>query len=141
MTEEEYYALMDELLAAYYGGGWMHIRQYIDTLSGFALTGDGHTIYHYPFTAIPEYLYRAWEYSLNRCWKLAEKEAGDRLEYVKRSRLHWRYMELLLSPNAEKAEKLIEEVEGLGMAWREGKYYVDKEHSSLYSRPSTWTYK
>ena len=141
MTEEEYYALMDEFLAAYYGGGWMHIRQYIDTLSGFALTGDGHTIYHYPFTAIPEYLYRAWEYSLNRCWKLAEKEAGDRLEYVKRSRLHWRYMELLLSPNAEKAEKLIEEVEGLGMAWREGKYYVDKEHSSLYSRPSTWKYK
>ena len=141
MSEEEYYALMDEFLAAYYGGGWTHIRQYIDTLSGFAAEGDGHTIYHHPFTAIPEYIYRAWEYSLNRCWKLAEKEAGDRLEYVQRSRLHWRYTELLLSPNEEKALELIDKVEGLGMAWREGKYHVDKEHSSLFSRPSAWAYK
>ena len=140
MSEEEYYALMDEFLAAYYGGGWTYIRQYIDTLSEFALTGAGHTIYHAPFTAISEYIYRALEYGLNRYWNLAEKEAGDRLEYVQRSRLHWRYTELMLHPDEEKALIFIEEVEGLGMAWREGKYHVNKQKSELFKRPALWIY-
>ena len=141
MSEEEYYALMDEFLAAYYGGGWTYIRQYIDTLSEFALKGDGHTIYHAPFTAISEYIYRALEYGLNRYWNLAEKEAGDRLEYVQRSRLHWRYSQLMLNPNEEKALIFIEEVEGLGMAWREGRYHVNKQKSELFKRPSLWVFE
>ncbi|MBO5931056.1 MAG: DUF4838 domain-containing protein [Clostridia bacterium] len=141
MSEEEYYALMDEFLAAYYGGGWTYIRQYIDTLSEFALTGAGHTIYHAPFTAISEYIYRALEYGLNRYWNLAEKEAGDRLEYVQRSRLHWRYSQLMLNPDEEKALAFIDEVEGLGMAWREGKYHVNKEKSELFKRPAMWSYE
>ena len=141
MSEEEYYALMDEFLAAYYGGGWTYIRQYIDTLSEFALTGAGHTIYHAPFTAISEYIYRALEYGLNRYWNLAEKEAGDRLEYVQRSRLHWRYSQLMLNPDEEKALIFIEEVEGLGMAWREGRYHVNKEKSELFKRPAMWSYE
>ena len=141
MSEEEYYALMDEFLAAYYGGGWTYIREYIDTLSEFALTGAGHTIYHAPFTAISEYIYRALEYGLNRYWNLAEKEAGDRLEYVQRSRLHWRYSQLMLNPNEEKALIFIEEVEGLGMAWREGRYHVNKQKSELFKRPALWTYE
>ena len=141
MSEEEYYALMDEFLAAYYGGGWTYIREYIDTLSEFALTGAGHTIYHAPFTAISEYIYRALEYGLNRYWNLAEKEAGDRLEYVQRSRLHWRYSQLMLNPDEEKALIFIEEVEGLGMAWREGRYHVNKEKSELFKRPALWSYE
>lgn len=141
MSEEEYNALMDEFLAAYYGGGWTYIRQYIDTLSEFALTGAGHTIYHAPFTAISEYIYRALEYGLNRYWNLAEKEAGDRLEYVQRSRLHWRYSQLMLNPNEEKALIFIEEVEGLGMAWREGRYHVNKQKSELFKRPSLWVFE
>ena len=141
MSEEEYYALMDEFLAAYYGGGWTYIREYIDTLSEFALTGAGHTIYHAPFTAISEYIYRALEYGLNRYWNLAEKEAGDRLEYVQRSRLHWRYSQLMLNPNEEKALIFIEEIEGLGMAWREGRYHVNKQKSELFKRPSLWVFE
>ena len=140
MTEEEYFALMDEFLAAYYGGGWTYIRQYIDTLSEFALKGAGHTIYHAPFTAVTEYEYRALEYGLNRFWRLAEKNAGDRVEYVKRSRLHWRYTELMLNPDEEKALQFIKEVEGLGMAWREGRYHVNIQASELYKRPSMWVY-
>ena len=141
MSEEEYYAHMDEFLAAYYGGGWTYIRQYIDALSEFTLRGAGHTIYHSPFNAISDYIYRAMEYGLNNFWRLAEKEAGDRLEYVQRSRLHWRYTELMLHPNEEKALQFIEEVEGLGMAWREGKYHVNKEKSELFKRPALWIYE
>jgi hypothetical protein len=140
MSEEEYNALMDEFLAAYYGGGWTYIREYIDTLSEFALTGPGHTIYHAPFTAISDYIYRALEFGLNRFWNLAEKEAGDRLEYVQRSRLHWRYSQLMLNPNEEKALAFVEEVEGLGMAWREGKYHVDKDKTQFYKGPGMWVY-
>ena len=33
MTEEEYYALMDEFLRDYYGAGWQYIREYIDVTS------------------------------------------------------------------------------------------------------------
>ena len=141
MTEEEYYTYMDEFLAAYYGGGWTYIREYIDALSEFSLRGAGHTIYHSPFNAISDYIYRAMEYGLNNFWRLAEKEAGDRLEYVQRSRLHWRYTVLMLHPNEEKALQFIEEVEGLGMAWREGKYHVNKEKSELFKRPALWIYE
>ena len=140
MSEEEYDRHMDEFLAAYYGAGWKNIRKYIDFLSGYALDGPGHTIYHAPFTAIPEYLYSASEYGLNKLWKDAEAQAGDRIEYVKRSRLHWRYMQLMLNPDAEKALKLVEEVEGLGMAWREGKYHVNKEETQFHKGPGMWVY-
>ncbi|MBR5119415.1 MAG: hypothetical protein IKV02_00320, partial [Clostridia bacterium] len=63
------------------------------------------------------------------------------LEFVQRSRLHWRYMELMLHPDEEKAIALIQEVEGLGMAWREGKYHVDIEKSNLSKGPGMWSYK
>lgn len=140
MSAEEYSRHMDEFLAAYYGAGWKNIRAYIDQLSTLALDGPGHTIYHQPFTAISSTLYRALEKGINKWWNAAEKEAGDRLEYVKRSRLHWRYMELMLHPDTEKATALIAEVEGLGMAWREGKYHVDISNSDLSKGPGHWKY-
>ena len=36
MTEEEYYACMDEFLQYYYGAGWEHIRAYIDATTAAA---------------------------------------------------------------------------------------------------------
>ena len=141
MTEEEYNTHMDEFLAAYYGPGWNNIRKYIDQISSLALTGRGHTIYHEPFTAVTQNLYEVLEKSINKWWNATEAAAGDRLEYVQRSRLHWRYMELMIHPNEEKARQLIAEVEGLGMAWREGKYHVDMEKSDLSKKPGMWTYK
>lgn len=141
MTEEEYYAHMDEFLAAYYGAGWKNIRSYIDQVSALALNGPGHTIYHQPFTAVNDNFYRVIEDGVTKWWNKAEAEAGDRLEYVKRSRLHWRYMQLMLHPDAAKAAELIAEVEGLGMAWKEGRYHVDLEKSDLNRSPGVWTYK
>ena len=141
MSEEEYYTHMDEFLAAYYGAGWQNIRKYIDQISSLALIGPGHTIYHQPFTAVNDNYYRVLEKNINKWWDAAEAAAGDRLEFVKRSRLHWRYMELMLHPDEEKALALIQEVEGLGMAWREGKYHVDIENSNLSKGPGMWSYK
>ncbi len=140
MTEEEYYAHMDEFLAAYYGAGWKNIRSYIDQVSALALNGPGHTIYHQPFTAVNDNFYRVIEDGVTKWWNKAEELAGDRLEYVQRSRLHWRYMQLMLHPDAEKAAELIAEVEGLGMAWREGRYHVNIEESDLNLGPGRWTY-
>ena len=37
MTEEEYYAHMDEFLRLYYGTGWEKIKTYIDTMTAIAL--------------------------------------------------------------------------------------------------------
>ena len=140
MSQEEYDTHMDEFLAAYYGGGWTYIREYIDQVSSLALVGDGHTIYHQPFTAVNENFYRVIEDGVTKRWNKAEALAGDRLPYVQRSRLHWRYMQLMLHPDAEKAAALIAEVEGLGMAWREGRYHVDLEKSDLNRSPGIWTY-
>ncbi len=140
MTEEAYYTHMDEFLAAYYGAGWKNIRAYIDQISALALPGPGHTIYHQPFTAVNENFYRIIEDNVTKWWNKAEAEAGDRLEYVQRSRLHWRYTQLFLHPDAEKAAALIAEVEGLGMAWKEGRYHVDLQNSDLSRRPGVWTY-
>ncbi len=141
MTEEEYYRHMDEFLEAYYGAGWENIRAYINQLTDLAILGSGHTIYHDPFRSISKTLYRAIERAVNKWWDAAEAAAGDRLEYVQRSRLHWRYTYLMLHPDAEKAAELIEEVEGLGIAWREGYYHVDLEKSDLGKGPGMWTYK
>ena len=141
MSEEEYSTHMDEFLAAYYGAGWQNIRKYIDQICSLALTGPGHTIYHQPFQAVNENYYRVLEKNINKWWDAAEAAAGDRLEFVKRSRLHWRYIGLMLHPDEEKAIALIQEVEGLGMAWREGKYHVDIENSNLSKGPGMWSYK
>ena len=140
MTEEEYSAHMDEFLAAYYGAGWKNIRSYIDQVSALALNGPGHTIYHQPFTAVNDNFYRVIEDGVTKWWNKAEELAGDRLEYVQRSRLHWRYMQLMLHPDAEKAAALIAEVEGLGMAWKEGRYHVNIEESDLSRTPGMWSY-
>jgi hypothetical protein len=140
MTNEEYYNHMDEFLAGYYGAGWENIRAYINQLSALANIGTGHTIYHQPFTAISSTLYRSIERQINKWWDATEKAAGDRLEYVQRSRFHWRYMELMLHPDEEKAKQLIADVEGLGMAWREGKYHVNLQESDLKKGPGHWKY-
>ena len=141
MSEEEYYRHMDEFLAAYYGAGWQNIRAYIDQLSDLAILGQGHTIYHDPFRPISATLYRAIERAANKWWDAAEEAAGDRLEYVQRSRLHWRYTYLMMHPDAEKAAELIDAVESLGIAWREGYYHVDLQKSDLSKSPGMWTYK
>jgi len=119
MSDNEYYKLMDEFLEAYYGEGWRYIRAYIDYTCAEA-AGTHMNIWGNPFSVIPRDKYEAMEDTIELWWNRAEEMAGDRLEYVKRSRFQWRYIRLMLHPNADEGKKFREDVESAGVRWREG---------------------
>ena len=118
MSEEEYYAHMDEFLQAYYGAGWIYIRLYIDRSTAMALDSCIN-IYEAPLESITEAEYRTMMATFDNWWEHAELIAGDRAEYVHRSRLQWRYIQLMLVPDDEAALAFAEEVEALGIRWAE----------------------
>ena len=109
MGEEEYYAHMDEFLEAYYGAGWENIRKYIDKTTELA-EKNCMGIYTHPFDIISKEDYLANEADFEAWWAAAEELAGNRTEYVKRSRLQWRYIQLMLHPNANMADFLCMEI-------------------------------
>ena len=153
MSEEEYYGYMNDFLKAYYGDGWMYIRDFIDKTTELAANGGykinadetegeavcGQGIYDHPFTAITRQEYLNYEYLFDEYWALAEELAGDRVEYVRRSMLQWRLTKLYLYPNAEKAQQLIDDAKALGVVWKEGKPNVLPE-SDLSLSPYYWVY-
>ena len=153
MTEEEYYALMDEFLEAYYGEGWMYIREFIDLTTrlaangGYNLNGNeqptsatcGQGIYGHPLTAITRQEYLNYEYRFDECWALAEELAGDKVENVRRSMMQWRLTKLYLRPNAEEAAKLIADAKAAGVVWKEGQPNV-LASSDLSLSPYYWKY-
>ena len=137
MSEKEYYAHMDEFLQAYYGDGWQYIRAYIDMTSVKAATGC-QSVYGHPFEAIPEDYYRMMEDAFEGWWSKAEELAGDRVEYVKRSRLQWRYIKLMLHPNEEEAQKLIADVKAAGIGWTESGSTDIPSDADLSKGPDEW---
>ena len=154
MSEEEYYGHMDEFLAAYYGEGWQYIRTFIDKTTelaangGFAINREdesegapvcGQGIYGHPFTAITRGEYLEHEELFEECWNRALELSGDRREYVERSMMQWRLTKLYLRPNAEEAQKLIDDAKAAGVVWKEGQYNVQPE-SDLSRSPFFWKY-
>ena len=154
MSEETYYQLMDEFLAAYYGEGWEYIRKFIDKTTelaangGFAINkadeteGDavcGQGIYGHPFTAITRGEYLENEALFEEWWNKAAQLAGDRLEYVNRSMMQWRLTKLYLHPNPEEAQRLIDDAKAAGIVWKEGQFNVQPE-SDLSQSPYFWKY-
>ena len=142
MSKTEYYAHMDEFLAAYYGEGWQNIRQYINLLTQYAnLSANGMGIYSYPFTVMHKDTYASMAEKINGWWDAAEAAAGDRLEAVQRSRWQVRYMLLFSNPNAEEAAKLAAEVEANGTKWSEQfpklLWYV-YEYNLFEQSPDKW---
>ena len=128
MSEEEYYTHMDEFLAAYYGAGWQGIRAFIDLTTELAGNEDSCiNIYEAPLNSITAEEYLAYEEQIEAWWSTAEELAGDRLEYVKRSRLQWRYIQLLLHPDQEACDQFIADVEAYGIRWAES----DKNNKPL----------
>lgn len=120
MSEEEYYAHMDEFLAAYYGEGWQGIRAFIDLTTELAGNADSCiNIYEAPLNSITAEEYIAYEEQIEAWWSTAEELAGDRLEYVKRSRLQWRYIQLLLHPNDEACAQFVADVKSYNIRWAE----------------------
>ncbi|MBE6699931.1 MAG: DUF4838 domain-containing protein [Ruminococcaceae bacterium] len=128
MSEEEYYQHMDEFLEAYYGEGWEGIRAFIDlTIELAGNEGSCINIYEAPLNSISEAEYLEHEADIEAWWNNAEALAGDRLEYVQRSRLQWRYIQLLLHPDDEACAQFVEDVKAYGIRWAES----DKNNKPL----------
>ena len=154
MSEEEYYTHMDEFLKAYYGEGWEYIRTFIDKTTELAANGGfrinkadesvgaavcGQGIYDHPFTVITREEYLEHEALFDECWTKALELADDRREFVERSMMQWRLTKLFLRPNAEDAQKLIDDAKAAGVAWKEGQYNVLPE-SDISQSPCFWKY-
>ena len=128
MSEEEYYRHMDEFLEAYYGEGWQGIRAFIDLTIELASDSESCiNIYEAPLNSITKAEYLQYEEQIEAWWNTAEELAGDRLEYVKRSRLQWRYIQLLLHPDDEACAQFVADVKAYGIRWAES----DKNNKPL----------
>ena len=122
MSQEEYDRHMNEFLEAYYGAGWVYIRQFIDKTTQLVANDNSCiNIYEEPLQSISKEEYLANERFFENLWSKAEAVAYDRAEYVHRSRLQWRCIQILLHPNNEEALAFAAEVEKLGIRWAEGK--------------------
>ena len=118
MSEEEYNQHMNEFLQAYYGAGWIYIRQYIQFSINMA-ADSCINIYEAPFQSITEAEYRQMDATFTGWWERAELIAGDRADAVHRSALQWRYIQLLLHPDKEACAQFVAEVEAYGIRWAE----------------------
>jgi hypothetical protein len=130
MSAGEYYGLMDEFLEAYYGAGWRYIRAFIDW-SCSAVSNSHMGCYPRPFQMIPRKKYLAVEDAIESWWEKAEEMAGDRVEAVRRSRIQWRYIRLMLHPDPAGARQLKETIEKEQIQWREGCRNYDDIHYDL----------
>ena len=135
MSETDYLGHMDDFLEGYYGAGWRYIRSYIDWTTAEA-SGWHMNIWNPPFDTISREKYAAMEETFDLWWDKAEELAGDRIEAVKRSRLQWRYIKLMLHPDAELGKAFFEEVREKRIRWREGQELP--EHPDFAASPETW---
>ena len=118
MTEEEYYAMMDEFLEAYYGEGWAYIRMYIDKTSEMYSVGCGN-MYMHPFERLPAERFIEMQQVFTEWWEKAETLADDaRKDNVHRSSLQWRWF--LARLNKDLQPEFIQEVKDYGIYWSEG---------------------
>ncbi len=97
MTEAEYYNHMDEFLKAFYGEGWVYVRNFID----FILEIKTENCYAWGLTGSPENVYgdhafEPYNELLIEWWDKAEELAGTeaQLENVRRSRLCCDYLRI-----------------------------------------------
>ena len=135
MSEEEYYGHMDEFLKAYYGEGWQGIRKYIDWTTEHA-AGRDMNIWNPPFSTIPYADYLSMEETFDGYWDEAERLAGDRLDDVKRSRLQWRCIKLMLHPDTALAKDFLTELTERGIYWCE--WHPEPESFFLDESPAQW---
>ena len=121
MSQEEYDRHMNEFLKAYYGDGWVYIRQFIDKTTQLVANADSCiNIYEEPLQSISKEEYLANEFFFENLWSKAEAIAGDRAEYVHRSRLQWRCIQILIHPDNRAALDFAADVAFYGVRWAEG---------------------
>lgn len=137
MTEEEYSEHMNDFLKAYYGKGWEYIRSYID-LTTVLSESDCQDCMNHPRHSVVLKLYPLVEDNLDEWWDKAEELAGDRLAYVRRSRLQWRYLQLMLHPDKETALEFIADVQAAGVTWGDGTTTEVPPRANLELGPEYW---
>ena len=95
MSEEEYYALMDDFLEGYYGEGWEYIRKFIDWTR--EESSKRHCdLWSHPNLVIPLDTWRENCEEIGSWWDKAEEAVKDRpvqLANVQRSRLQFTLIE------------------------------------------------
>ncbi len=122
MSTTDYYRHMDEFLEAYYGSGWRYIRAFID-LTTMEAMGQHGKIYDNPFLIIPKDRYAAMEDTIDGWWDKAEAMAGDRVDFVRRSRLQWQYIKLMLQPDEATGQQFVENIKTWQIRWCENKEF------------------
>lgn len=76
------------------------------------------------------------EEQIDAWWNEAERLAGNRLAYVRRSKLQWRFMKLYIHPNREEALAFIDDVNAAGIVWSE--CMKIKDGADLSKSPEEW---
>ena len=105
MSKEEYYYHMDDFLQGYYGDGWDLIREYIDKSYQqilFDMSKTGHLAHWYALDENFQLDYdpKTKEFAsfvneFDKLWDEAEEYANtQQLERIRKSRLHWDYINL-----------------------------------------------
>ncbi|MBE6569135.1 MAG: DUF4838 domain-containing protein [Ruminococcaceae bacterium] len=139
MTEQEYLRHMDEFMAAYYGEGWRFIRCYLDFVTQESRR------YHTYWWASETWLfhkdcYIPMEETLDGLWDKAEEMAGDRIDAVKRSRMQWRYIKLMMHPDADVGRSFLEDAKMYGIHFKES-FGFPSDDADLSLTPDMWTSK
>ena len=120
MGEEEYRRHMDEFLEAYYGEGWTYVRDYLDWFVGEASSNKKHmNIWNPILYTVQKNKIQSMRDTLEEYWDKAEALAGDRIDAVKRSRLQWELVKLMLKADPEKAEAFCAEIQKQNVMWQE----------------------
>ena len=135
MSATEYRRHTDEFLEAYYGAGWRFVKAYLDLIVEEA-KGRHMSIWAPPFKIVDRDYYAEMEDTFDRLWDEAERLAGDRIDEVRRSRLQWRTIKLMLHPDAEKAGELLDELSRRKIRWTEANELPVEP--DLSASPETW---
>ena len=136
MSAVEYDRRIDEFLEAYYGNGWRFIRAYIDLCESFT-RGRHMGIYGNPYAYFDKEKVLALEPYLDSLWDSAEELAADRADFVRRSRLQWRWLKLELHPDAKAGKAFFDECEARRVKFSESRT-VFPDRTDFATPPSGW---
>ena len=139
MAESVYHMHINRFLEAYYGKGWRNIRAFLDWFNG-AAKARHINIYERPFQTVPREMYEVVYDAIEAWWDAAERDAGDKLDNVKRSRLQWTYVSLMVRPDPEKARAFYKDVNDRKIYWKEEQHYLPEEQD-FSADPGDWVFK